>query len=135
MTPDLSTLDPATRRICARIPQDIWLTLDKEQQHTLFSALRVNSNNHLFSVRSSIRLPGQRYYLTVFFGRERRNLDRLREEGQLDPDEVSMAYIIIFAVAFFASIIVVAVGLYAIKSFLGIDIFDGPSPLHGMFFD
>lgn len=135
MSPDLSTSDPETRRIYARIPPSIWSALNIEQQRVLFTAIRGNPNNHLFSVRSSIRVPGRRYYLTIYFGRERRNLDRLRDEGQLDPGEVSIAYIIIGAVALVASIIPIGLGLYVIKSALGIDIFDGASPLHGLIFD
>lgn len=48
MSPELSTSDPETRQIYARIPPSIWSALNIEQQRVLFTAIRGKPNNHLF---------------------------------------------------------------------------------------
>ena len=85
----------ATLRIASRLPQNIWDTLTDVQKTAIHAAITNRANNHIASLRSSIRLAGRRYYLALFFGHERRNVERLRDEGQLDRGEVSFIYIVL----------------------------------------
>lgn len=124
--------DTATLRIAARIPQNIWNTLTDVQKAAIHAAIANRSNSHIASLRTSIRLAGRRYYLALFFGHERRNVQRLRDEGQLDHAEVSFIFIVLGVLLLIFGIMFVGLFVYMVKSILGIDIMDGPSPLHGL---
>ena len=130
IAPKIMEHDPAVSRMIGCIPRHIWQSFTDDQRAAIAQAMRRYSGNHLLSLRSSVRMIGNRYYLALFFGRERRDLDRLQNEGQLDPTEVSIAYVIVGIFFLLASIVPIALGIYMIKSLLGIDILDGPSPLH-----
>ena len=122
----------ATLRIASRLPQNIWDTLTDVQKTAIHAAITNRANNHIASLRSSIRLAGRRYYLAFFFGHERRNVERLRDEGQLDRGEVSFIYIVLGILMLIFGIMFIVLFVYMVKSLLGIDIMDGPSPLHAL---
>ena len=120
----------AALQIASRMPQNIWDTLTDVQKTAVHAAITDRANNHIASLRTSIRVAGRRYYLALFFGHERRNLKRLRDEGQLDQGEVSFVFIVLGVLMFIFGIIFIVLFIYMFKSLLGIDIMDGPSPLH-----
>ena len=122
----------ATLQIASRIPQTIWNTLTDVQKSAVHAAITDRGNTHIASLRSSFRVAGRRYYLALFFGHERRSLERLRNEGQLDPGEVSFVYIVLGVLMLIFGIIFIGLFVYMVKSLLGIDIMDGPSPLHAL---
>lgn len=54
---------------------------------------------HIFQTRASVPLGKRRFYLAVYFGREKRNLDRLRHEGQLETWSVLIATALLLCLA------------------------------------
>ena len=118
--------------MASRIPQNVWETLTDVQKAAIHAAITNRANNHIASLRSSIRLAGRRYYLALFFGHERRNNVRLHDEGQLDSGEVSFVFIIMGILMLMFGIMFIVLFVYMVKSLLGIDIMDGPSPLHAL---
>ena len=126
-----STPPPAvTRRSATHIPQHIWDTLTDHQKTAIHTAIADRATNHIAAVRSSFRIAGRRYYLALLFGHERRSVERLRREGQLDPEEVSIIFMILGTLTLVYGFMLLILVVYMIKSLLGIDIMDGPSPLH-----
>ena len=127
--------DPLTSydRMLARIPQDIKRVLTSEQLSTLIRAMQVRSTDHMMAFRTSVCIGRGRFYLTCFVGRERRNIERLRNEGQRDLMEISIVYCLLAAVVVLYGIVPILLILYLLKSALGIDIFEGPSPFHSLF--
>ncbi len=90
---------------------------------------RAWNGNHKIDLRVSIPVPGGRWYVTVVAGPERRSYDRLRSEGQMQWLRQSVIYIMMMALILWITACAVAV-VYLMKSALGIDIFEGDSPLH-----
>lgn len=84
---------------------------------------------HPIDLRASVPLPGGRWYVTILAGRERRSFDRLRAEGQLAWVQRAAIYMMLLALILWIIVCVVAVFYFA-KSALGVDFFDGSSPLH-----
>ena len=132
ITKHAAPTNTATLQIASRIPQTIWNTLTDVQKSAVHAAITDRGNTHIASLRSSFRVAGRRYYLALFFGHERRSLERLRNEGQLDPGEVSFVYIVLGVLMLIFGIIFIGLFVYMVKSLLGIDIMDGPSPLHAL---
>ena len=122
--------DALSARILSRVPNNVWSSLTIEQKRGIRTAIDSSENTHLFAVRSSIPMLSCQYYFAIFFGRERRHKARLQEEGQLDPAEVSFAYIILAGLVLIYGLIPLLLISYIIKSSLGIDLMDGPSPIH-----
>ena len=122
----------AALQIASRMPQNIWDTLTDVQKTAVHAAITDRANTHIASLRSSFRVAGRRYYLALFFGHERRSLERLRNEGQLDPGEVSFIFSVLGILMLIFGIIFIALFVYMFKSLLGIDIMDGPSPMHAL---
>ncbi|MGL4396295.1 MAG: hypothetical protein ACRCS9_07145 [Hyphomicrobium sp.] len=83
----------------------------------------------------SIPVFGRRYYLTVFFGRERRSLTRLLEEGQIDLSRISATYAAAIGVGGALLFLVCVLAGYVLKSALGIDLQAGDSALHQMIYE
>ena len=87
------------------------------------------SGDHIIDLRASVPLPGGRWYVTVLAGRERRSADRLAQEGQTSWLRRMMVYMLISSALLW--LIVCAIVLaYIAKSAIGLDLFDGASPLH-----
>lgn len=125
---------PALQRLVSRLPAGVAATLSSEQLRALSAATQPTPSHHRIEYRVSVGLFGRRYYCTVFAGRDRRTLDRLRREGQISARAMSIAATVaLFLVAGCGALLFVMAG-YVLKSALGLDFFDGPSILHDYFF-
>lgn len=82
----------------------------------------------------SMPTPIGRYFFTVRFGRERRTIDRLVDEGQISIAKVSLAYTLAMWSVLGLVGLGVMVGMYILKSFAGINLMDGPSFLHNFLY-
>ena len=95
---------------------------------------QTRSADQIFDYRISMPFFGRRYYFRCFAGNERRAPVRLAAEGQSGIAKTSIAAAIavwtFVSMAFFGT----AVFLYLVKSAMGVDLFEGPSPLHFVFF-
>lgn len=89
---------------------------------------------HWIDYRVSIPFFGGRYYLTVFFGKERRQLSRIKLEGQASVMKASVVYIIAGWVLISLLFMVLAATVYMVKSVLGLDMFEDPSVFHSLFY-
>jgi hypothetical protein len=121
---------PAFQRILGKLPARILNSFSAEQLRYLAIASQPQPGQHIVDYRASIGFFGKRFYLTVLFGRERRNLERLFAEGQLAARRLTLAYgfMAIIAAAFLT--VITIFGLYITKSALNIDLLDGPSTMH-----
>jgi hypothetical protein len=120
-----------------RLPDDIRASLTCEQVERL-SALMATQSQHALAWRASTSLLGRKFYLAVVSGKETRSMGRLRSE-RLSMPLMRLLLRIIIAAAWITSMVLLSavagiVLLYLIKSHLGIDLMDGPSPLHQFFF-
>lgn len=125
---------PAFSRLMAALPKDVRDSLTPYQLAAISDAVKPQTAPHLIHFRVSLPFFGRRYYLTFYFGRERRNIQRLRNEGQIDIRLTSAVIAIAAGLVACAVIATVAIVLYLLKSALGIDLTDGPSFLHELFF-
>jgi hypothetical protein len=122
-----------------RLPADIHAALAPSQRARLAELMAQPASDHTVAYQVSTSLLGRNFYLALFWGREQRSFHRLDEEGQRRSfKEVLFAATLISTVisgAFTLTVAAVAVGLYLLKSFLGIDIFEHHSFMHRFFFD
>lgn len=132
--PPSRTLEPTDPfdRLLARLPEAVRASLSEAQSAALKAALPVS--DHLLDTRLSVRWLRRRYYVRVLIGHERRSLDRLARERQINlvPSLVLIAsatWVIVSA----AIILGIAV-VYLVKSAFGFDVLDGESFLHACFF-
>lgn len=125
---------PAFSRMIAGLPRDVQHTLTRAQLAAISEAMQPQVPTHLVQFRVSLPFIWRRYYLAFFFGRERRNLQRLRHEGQLSVRLTSVVLSLFAGLALSTALVAVALGAYIIKSALGIDLLDGPSILHDFVF-
>lgn len=98
------------------------------------SANRIHNTASEVDFRASLPIcPGQGVYVRLLIGRERRNPDRLKTEGQSRWSRVAAvqaaALFLLFGYAAFG----LACFLYLVKSAAGIDILAGSSPLHPLY--
>jgi hypothetical protein len=95
-----------------------------------------NSRQHAVDYRVSVRLFGLPVYLVLLAGCDLRSTGRLQEDGQLRSLAVLLIKSGLLALAglsFLCMLLgLMVIVLYIVKSFIGIDIFDGPSSLHGL---
>ncbi|MFV0294724.1 MAG: hypothetical protein ACK5JT_01210 [Hyphomicrobiaceae bacterium] len=89
---------------------------------------------HLFDYQVSLRFFGLAYYFRLMAGRERRSLERLRQEGQVGLKATSTAMVVLLVMLSGLITLLVLLALYAMKTLLGFDFFDGPSVFHGATF-
>lgn len=122
---------PGFVRLLNQIPKPLRAMFTAEQFGVLSRATATPAARHLVDYRVSIPFFGRRFYAVVLFGRERRDLQRLGNEGQLSSWRVQIAYyaLIVGVAGVFTLFTIIA--LYVAKSALGIDLSDGPSVLHG----
>lgn len=85
---DPKSLDPAG----LRIPTDILDALTEAQRQRLIEAITPRQTAHKFDFRTSLPFFGRRYYLTILAGPERRSLERLLSEGQLEQGKLLFVY-------------------------------------------
>lgn len=123
---------PVYSRMIRAVPPHILHTFTAEQLRWLAIASTPTPSQHLIQYRASVFF--QRFYLTIFIGRENRDTARLRKEGQLSVLRRMIAYYF----AMFCSVAVTLVAgiacLYAVKSILGINLMVGHSFLHDVLY-
>ncbi len=94
---------------------------------------------HLFSYRASSSIFGRRFYISIFFGTERRADARLEQEGRKKSFlNLLMMGLTITWVIFWITVVIIGfavVALYLLKSAAGINLFEQDSFLHPFFFD
>jgi hypothetical protein len=124
---------PALLRLLAKMPPGVLATFSPAQLHALAQSAERASAPHLMDFLVSLPFLGRRYYLRLYVGRERRSYERLLREGQISLGRVLLvwswlAWMILSLVA-----LGTVVMLYVLKSQLGINIFQGQSPLHFLY--
>ena len=123
---------PAFSRLFAGLPHDVQASMSPAQLAALSRVMQPQSDSR--RLRVSLPVFGRRYYLAVFLGRERRGLQRLRQEGQLSIPLISVVMFVLAGLALPSLIAIILLATYLLKSVLGIDLLDGPSLLHDLFF-
>lgn len=121
-------------RLLHEIPNDVLASFTTEQLAVLAKATKPPTTRHFIDYRVSVPFIGGRYYLTLFFGKERRGLSRIRSEGQASLTKASILYVAILWIVFSVGLLASLVLIYVIKSAMGIDLFYGPSFLHDFAF-
>ena len=108
------------------------LTLD--QLRLVAHIVQPKSRGHGVDLKASVPLLlRKRMYVRLLFGIERRNEQRIRLEGQTSLHRVAFVQSTIVMLFFGYSAFGVLCSAYLLKSLLGVDLFDGPSPLHALF--
>jgi hypothetical protein len=103
-------------------------------QLAVFETLRRRApTKHKFEYRVSIPLPWKAYYVTIFAGPERRSADRLAHEGQMSLTRRASLITAVMMVMASSAVLSGFCALYLAKSALGIDLMEGPSPLHFLY--
>lgn len=125
---------PAFERMLAKLPVEARGSFSPAQLAILAEASRPPPPRHWIDYRVSLPFFGARFYLTIFFGKERRQLGRIRSEGQESLTKASIFYVLVLWILISIGMIACLVSLYAVKSALGIDLFEGPSFLHEYLF-
>ncbi len=125
---------PTFSRILSKLPQRTRSSFTPLQLSALSEATRPPPANHKIDYRVSLSFLGRRYYLTLLIGRERRNLERLRAEGQLGLRRASIIYFLATWLGLSILFMALFAYLYFVKSLFGVDVFKGPSLLHGIVF-
>ncbi|MCC2098774.1 MAG: hypothetical protein KDJ29_17920 [Hyphomicrobiales bacterium] len=121
-----------------RLPADIRAALSPAQLRRLSTLIAPYSAEHEASYQVSTALGRSRYYFAVFFGKEKRSDARLNREGKkrsfgglvvrfaMTVWLLSSALLVLLLMGVFA--------LYAAKSVLGIDVFEGHFFMHPLLF-
>lgn len=131
--PDVD-VHPTFERMLSRMSLAARSGFTVEQLALLSKVSRPPEPLHWIDYRVSLPFFGRRFYLTFLFGKERRGLSRIKSEGQASVTKTSLIYVavlwLLISTVLFASLVLV----YALKSAIGIDVFDGPSALHDFAF-
>ena len=121
----------------SRIPDDIKSCLTDEQTKRLDALLSARPTMHALAYRASTSVFGRPFYLAVLAGAEARSHRRLRGEGLKRRMTAVVFEVALFCLAVSAMLCVLTgmaiIVLYVMKIAVGIDLFDGPSPLHPIF--
>lgn len=73
---------PELRRFLDRLPPDLASRLTPEERTAYAAALAPHRSPHWLDLKASLPIPGFGIYIALMVGRERRNPERLRREGQ-----------------------------------------------------
>lgn len=73
---------PELRRFLDRLPPELASRLTPEERAAFAAALAPQRSPHWLDLKASLPIPGFGIYIALMVGRERRNPDRLRQEGQ-----------------------------------------------------
>ena len=73
---------PEFQRFVRALPPDVRAALNARQLDAMAEALVPQRSPHWVDVRTSLPFPGQRVYVTLLVGKERRSRARLKAEGQ-----------------------------------------------------
>lgn len=90
--------------------------------------------HHVVAYRLSIPLFGQRYYLALFSGHDRRRPDRLEAEAQRKPWSHTIVGLLAVIGGISTAVMCTLAVAYLTKTMLGIDLFDDHFFLHQVFF-
>ena len=90
---------------------------------------------HAIALRASTRLLGHHVYLALFVGPERRSPGRLVREDQKRSLLYVLLCLVLACLVALTMMATCATALYLAKSMLGIDVMDGPSGLHQLFYE
>lgn len=127
--------DGPLKDVLRYVPQNVAIELSPHQIAVLNEAMtrRRRIKNHAFDYRGRIRWFGKRYYVAILAGPETRVV--IGGKPVLTPRRMIIKvgnfvglYVLLAATAF-----PVVLFLYFLKSLAGIDLFEGPSPLHDLF--
>ena len=126
--------DATAHKVAGQIPADIRAALTPAQLARLVCLVADLAAppraGHVIAYRASTRFLGQEIYLALFSGAERRAPDRLEQTRQKRSLIYLLFHLTMGCLTLLALLAGAAVVLYLVKSFLGIDLFDGPSFLH-----
>jgi hypothetical protein len=121
-----------------RLPGDIRAALTPGQIRRLAMLVTPQHAGHEAAYQVSTALGSSRYYFALFFGREKRSNERLHREGQkrsISGLIVRLAMIVwLLSSALLLLLLLGIFALYAAKSVLGIDLFDGHFFMHPLLF-
>ena len=131
----LSTVPPQISDLVRALPPTLVDQLTFDDLQRLAAAVDRPSAQHIMDYRLSLPFGTRRFYVRLLCGRERRKLSRLIAEGQTNPWLTLAAAVLLFWFMITVSLVFLAIGLYLLKTVLGIDLFDGPSFLHRILFD
>ncbi|WP_462379730.1 3-phosphoshikimate 1-carboxyvinyltransferase [Pseudomonas sp. Marseille-QA0892] len=110
--------DPFLKGLNERVPADVRATFTQEQLDALRVAFGARQwGRHSLDLRGTFSLWRSRYYFVILFGRNRRDLSRLERRLSLLGKAAAVTAFLVFCMA------VGLVGLYLIKSALGINLF------------
>ncbi|OYY01220.1 MAG: hypothetical protein B7Y80_04810 [Hyphomicrobium sp. 32-62-53] len=73
---------PELRRFLGRLPPELASRLTPEEHAAFAAALAPQRSPHWLDLKASLPIPGFGIYIALMVGRERRNPERLRQEGQ-----------------------------------------------------
>ncbi len=100
-------------------------------------AAAARSGAHALHYRVSTSLFGRRFFMAVLAGTETRSTKRLRDEGTLRNIWSVIIELSIVCLALAMMICLLTgfgvISVYLVKCAMGIDIMDGPSPLHPIY--
>lgn len=117
-SPATEERDPFLKGLKERVPADIRVTFTQEQLDALRVAFGARQwGRHTLDLRGTFSLWRSRYYFVILFGRNRRDLSRLERRLSLLGKAAAVTAFLVFCMA------VGLVGLYLIKSALGINLF------------
>ena len=128
------TSAPQVRNFLRALPQELIERLTFDDLRRLGAAIHQPRAQHIVDYRLSIPLGGRRIYFRILCGWERRKLSRLIAEGQTNPWLVIAAAALTFWFMMTMTLACIAILVYFVKTAMGIDLFDGPSFLHKLFF-
>lgn len=126
----LCTVPPQIRDLILSLPPDVVDQLTTDDLQRFIVALGRPTANHLIDYRLSLPIGYRRFYIRFLCGRERRKISRIIAEGQANPWLVLAAMALLFWFMMTVTLALIVVGVYLLKTVLGIDLFDGPSFLH-----
>lgn len=133
ITDSVASAEAANRQaVLRRVPGEVLAALAPAQREALIAALAAPAGSHRLELRASVPCLGRRYYVTVLAGRERRSLERLAREGQLDVGRALAVYAVIGAVLLGPVVVLVAVAA-GVSRLAGVEGLEPPlTALHEM---
>jgi hypothetical protein len=115
-------------RIWYRLPPDIRASFAEHQIEALQSAVaQEQPRTDIRDIRLSLRALRSNYFLRIIWGPEKRALRRLEAEGQVRLGPTVVIGLFAVWLTMTLAISVIAAVLYFAKSYVGLDLFPGPS--------
>lgn len=72
--------------LLSRLPDEIWQSFNTEQRAALWEASHTPTwRRYPVNMRLSLTMLGERYFLTIVAGSDRRHAERVRRERRLHP--------------------------------------------------